>query len=118
MACELCLRSQIEQHYQLTNLCEQLNNTFSRLGTCLKEQQATLISVCLCLLARYCSLYARSLCACRGGSLIILVCLVGWRGNQVKLVAYERNDDVWVCLALQFLDPRLGLFKRALRVRA
>lgn len=40
--------------------------------------------------------------------------LVGLLGDEVELVAGEGDDDVFVCLALEFLDPGLGLVKRCL----
>jgi hypothetical protein len=35
--------------------------------------------------------------------------LIGLFVDQVELVAGEGDDDVFVCLALEFLDPCLGL---------
>lgn len=40
--------------------------------------------------------------------------LVGLLGDEIELVAGEGDDDVFVGLALQFLDPGLGLVEGGL----
>lgn len=50
------------------------------------------------------------------GALAAFWSFCGFRrgGEEVDLVSYECNDNVGVGLSLQFLDPRLCLFKGAL----
>lgn len=79
----------------LGNGCEEFLYVLARLGRRLEEEQAGLAGI-LFGIGR------------RDGA------LVGRLGHQVELVSSKGNDDVFVCLALQFLDPGLCLVQRCL----
>jgi hypothetical protein len=75
---------------------EELVDVLGRLGRRLEEEQAGLGGVLLGVVGGYGAL---------GGVV----------GDEVELVAGERDDDVFVGLALELLDPGLGLVERGLR---
>jgi hypothetical protein len=72
---------------------EQLPHVLGGLGRGLKEQKSGLAGICFSL-------------GGRNGPLVRLL------GDEVKLVAGQGDDDVLVGLALELLDPRLGLIQR------
>jgi hypothetical protein len=74
----------------LGNGCEQLLHVLARLRRGLKEEKAGLASVLL-------------------GVGRLYGALVGRLGDEIELVASQRDDNVLVGLALELLDPRLGL---------
>lgn len=74
---------------------EQLRDVLGGLGGGLKEEEAGLLGVSL---------------SVGGGD----GALVGLLSDEIELVAGKGDDNVFVGLALQFLDPSLGLVERGL----
>ncbi len=72
------------------NRCEEVSDILSRLGRGLKEEQAGFLGVGFGV----------------GGGNGALVRLFRY---QIELVTGKGDDDVFVCLALELLDPGLGL---------
>jgi hypothetical protein len=89
-------RAGLVERQLLSNGSEELTHVFTRLGGGFKEEQTSLASVLLGI--------------GRGDGT-----LVGRLGYQIELVAGQGDDDVLVCLTLEFLDPCLGLIERRLR---
>ena len=71
---------------------EQLSDVLGSLGRCLEEEKAGFLGIRLGVGGRDSA-------------------LVGLLGDQIQLVSSEGDDDVLVRLALQLLDPSLGLVK-------
>lgn len=44
--------------------------------------------------------------------------LVGLLSDEIELVTSKGDDDVFICLALEFLDPSFGLVERRLHSAA
>ena len=88
-------RTGLVERQLLSNGSEELTHILARLGRGFEEEQASLASVLLGI--------------GRGDGT-----LVGRLGDEIELVAGQGNDDVFVCLALQFLDPCLGLIEGCL----
>jgi hypothetical protein len=80
----------------LGNGCEQLLHVLARLGRGFKEEKAGLAGILL-------------------GVGRLYGALIGRLGDEIELVAGQRDDDVLIGLALQLLDPRFGLVQRRLR---
>lgn len=76
----------------LRNGCEELSDILRSLGRGLEEEKTGFLGVGFGI-------------GSRDGTLIRLF------RNQIELVTGERDDDVFVCLALELLDPSLGLVK-------
>ena len=76
-----------------SNRGKEIRHVFGRLGRSLKEQETSLAGICLGVGYRH-------------GTLVWLL------RDKIEFVAGERNNDVFVRLALEFLDPRLGLVER------
>ncbi len=78
------------QRQLLGNCREELSDVLSRFGRGLEEEKAGLLGVGFGV-------------GGRNGALVRLF------RNQIKLVTGQCDDDVFVCLALELLDPSLGL---------
>ena len=79
----------------LRNLGEQILHVLGSLGRSLKEEKASL------------------LCIGRGIGCLNRT-LIGLLLDEIQLVTGKGDNDILVCLALKFLDPRLGLVQRCL----
>lgn len=88
-------RTGLVQRQLLGDGREEVANVLGRLGRRLEEEEAGFACVGL------------GIC-CGNGALIRLL------GDQIQLVAGKGDDDVFVRLSLQLLDPRLRLIQRRL----
>lgn len=88
-------RSGLVKRKFLSDLGEQLADILSRLSRCLKEKKSSLLGV-------------RFSISSRDGAFI------GLLGDEIQLVTSEGDDDVFISLALEFLDPSLCFIKGSL----
>lgn len=88
-------RSNLVERQLLRNLGEQILHVLGSLGRCLEEKKASLLCICL-------------------GIGRLNRTLIGLLLDKIQLVTGKGDDDILVCLALKFLDPRLGLVQRCL----
>lgn len=79
----------------LCNLGEQILHVLGSLGRCLEEEKPSLLCI-----------------GCGIGRLNRT--LIGLLLDEIQLVTGKGDNDILVCLALKFLDPRLGLVQRCL----
>ena len=107
-----------------TDFCKNLDDALACFGTGFEEEQTGLLCICMGFFARDLPQTLRlstgsgclSGCSCGVVSFVVVVGVWRRRGgggriNKINLVPSESDDDVGVGLALELLDPRLGLFQ-------